>query len=793
MPGWQEEVTPSFTPPPLPDKIVPLSSEEHSHLESTACGDDLETRNGGEDAFEMELEKRWILNLSMQFRDKSRREKFFVTYAEAPNRWRRVTISCDYGGAPLNSLEEDLKELHYQSDKSARIYESIRESLPEIQFYHTVTNLKLETIDGRLHVHVTEDINEIIPYPLISSVHHLEAPLIPEYRLNFDAHQSGFVYKVRLDGQVYIKKEIPGPDTVDEFLYELNALHDLKGSQSVIEFGGVVVDDASLVVKGLLIRYAEQGPLIDLLYNHRGQLPWARRERWAKQIVQGLCEIHEAGYVQGDFTLSNIVIDADDDAKIIDINRRGCPVGWEPPEMAEKIASNQRISMYIGVKSDIFQLGMTLWALAMEDDEPERRSRPLVLGEDAKVPDYYRTLVSTCLSPRPQDRLSAKDLLAIFPPDSPRINENPTILRSSQHSPDGSAPRYSLSRTLSGLEDEPPGQETYSNVNVVYVTPDNLLGPPEEPLHDLLDDPPRGRQPSANTLRLSDYQLSSNASPNRERSQSLSQTDFERFLVPEPYQEPRFEEVDVAGIPYLVQKDALDFDQFQDLGDHAPFVGHMEDLPRGPSSSVSRVVVPSMTGDVSKEVEIDLEATVDPLYRNPKLSNQHELGTFQIDALSGDLAGVGGNPACSLEQDRHRHRQRHHPNHPYHGYLHTAFGVAEAQQPSPGSHLITFSQMATLELPSSLTEPSDGGPRPSAGSRTSSPTGRVFSLLDSRLPINPALSQPTKTERPPPGPPLPTCSLLESMLPINPAFPVPKLEAAYSGSSVSVDLLAGKL
>lgn len=36
-----------------------------------------------------------------------------------------------------------------------------------------------------------------------------------------------------------------------------------------------------------------------------------------------------AGFVQGDFTLSNIVIDSNDDAKIIDINRRGCPVGWE--------------------------------------------------------------------------------------------------------------------------------------------------------------------------------------------------------------------------------------------------------------------------------------------------------------------------------------------------------------------------------------------------------------------------------------------------------------------------------
>lgn len=367
---------------------------------------------------EMELEQRWILNLSMHFRDRSEREKFFVTYAETPTRWRRVTISCDYRGAPPDSLEQDLKELRYQRDKCARIYESIRESLPEIQFYDTVTNLKIETLDGRLHVHVTEDVNETIPYPPISSIGHLRgARCVPEHLLHFDSHLSGFVYKVRLGGRAYIKKEIPGPDTVDEFLYEINALHALDGSSNVIRVEGIVVDERQEAVKGLLISYAEQGALVDILYEQRGSIAFSRRERWAKQIVRGLCEIHESGYVQGDFTLSNIVVDADDNAHIIDINRRGCPVGWEPPEIAAKIESNQRISMYIGIKTDLYQLGMTLWALAMEEDEPERQPRPLFIGDDVDVPDYYRRLVHICLSPTPRHRLSAKELLSIFPSD----------------------------------------------------------------------------------------------------------------------------------------------------------------------------------------------------------------------------------------------------------------------------------------------------------------------------------------------------------------------------------------
>lgn len=106
-----------------------------------------------------ELERIWILNLSMHFRDKSKREKFFVTYREKDMHWRRVTISLDYRNAPDNSLEMDLHETKFQRDKSAKIYEAIRESLADIQFYETVTNLKLQTTDGRLHVHVVEDVN----------------------------------------------------------------------------------------------------------------------------------------------------------------------------------------------------------------------------------------------------------------------------------------------------------------------------------------------------------------------------------------------------------------------------------------------------------------------------------------------------------------------------------------------------------------------------------------------------------------------------------------------------------
>jgi len=408
-------------PPPL-DLVDSFSERGSRHSQSDV--DDIRLQE--------ELEARWILNLSMHFRDMSDREKFFLTYAEEPNKWRRVTVSCDYRQLEADSLEADLKTLHYQRDKSSRIYEAIRDSLPDIQFYDTVTNLKLQTTDGRLHVHVTEDVNEIIPYPSTSAIDHLECKRFRENAICFDSHISGFVYKVAVNNKAYIKKEIPGPDAVEEFLYEINALCSLQDSKSVIKFEGIIVDETNQLIKGLLISYADNGALVDMIYDFKptGQLYWERREKWARQIVEGLSEIHEAGYVQGDFTLSNIVIDKNDDAKIIDINRRGCPVGWEPPELAKLIESGQRISIYIGVKSDLYQLGMVLWALAEQQDEPERQDRPLAKTMErhrSDVPDYFRDVIRACLSESPRNRLAASQLLKKFPLPAEAIETKPTV------------------------------------------------------------------------------------------------------------------------------------------------------------------------------------------------------------------------------------------------------------------------------------------------------------------------------------------------------------------------------
>jgi serine/threonine protein kinase len=636
---------------------------------------------------EAELDSRWILNLSMHFRDRSDREKFFVTYAETPTRWRRVTISCDYRNAEPGSLEMDLKELQYQRDKSIQIFESIRDSLPEIQFYNTVTNLKLETSESRLHVHVTEDTNEIIPYPPKTSVEHIlqddlfRPTEIRESELAFDSHISGFVYKVRYCGKDYIKKEIPGPDTVDEFLYEINALHALTGSDSVIQLEAIVVDDQRETVKGLLISFAEQGALVDLLYDHKGEISWDDRVRWAQQAVQGLSEIHEEGYVQGDFTLSNIVIDSENNAKIIDINRRGCPVGWEPPEIAKKIQSNQRISMYIGEKSDLYQLGMTLWALAMDDDEPERHDSPLSTDDfPLYVPCWYINIVNVCLKEKPKDRLSAKELLKIFPAPSAPLTR-PTLhgrsstaraVKKEYIEPSAAVEREDIERLGFSRPRHTEDDFTSRDSTVDPVFTDARSSSYQFDSGSSFVDITRGRRPASNVAHLTtthpehqDFGLGEIDLPET--------CDFEPQIIPiSPDVDREYDEVDLGGNRYLISRQSFDPEELDILD------GHSHGRRRSVQNTLSRIesLVPETAGlvpadhnrseakNVDNAEDIKLEpnlvhAQQPPLGESsitsgstPRNSSSilASSGTYvpparALDLVTADLAGFGGHPS----------------------------------------------------------------------------------------------------------------------------------------------------
>ena len=204
----------------------------------------VENGDGNETSQDRLNEREWICNMSMHSPYCLDWEKFFITCMETPKKWRRLTVSVDYRHALEDSLEARLIDLPTVAEKSLHIYRAVRESLPEIDFSSTITNLKLETTvdDDVLHIHVCEDAREIICYPSISLFEHMRIPFLNEEELSLVSHLSGYVYKVSINGTVFVKKEIPGPGLVDEFLYQANGLHSVAGTGSVIQLKGLVTD-----------------------------------------------------------------------------------------------------------------------------------------------------------------------------------------------------------------------------------------------------------------------------------------------------------------------------------------------------------------------------------------------------------------------------------------------------------------------------------------------------------------------------------------------------------------------
>ena len=225
------------------------------------------------------------------------------------------------------------------------------------------------------------------------------------------------------------------------------------------------------------------------------------------------------------------MIDGDDNVKIIDINRRGCPVGWEPPEVAALIESKQRIAMYIGVKSDIFQLGMVLWAIAMQQDEPDIQPRPLTLDSaNAEVPRYYRDLVRICLSDDPKDRHNTSYLLDMFPEleDGPLRAQHDGVLGADEHQyidPATAVERDDIERFRRLAS---PAAE-HANMDIISTGSHTYVNPPTDISGEAYFFPTRGRSTTRLPVEDIEHRHLSQVSP----LEMGDTTDAEDLLSPE--------------------------------------------------------------------------------------------------------------------------------------------------------------------------------------------------------------------------------------------------------------------
>ena len=231
-----------------------------------------------------------------------------------------------------------------------------------------------------------------------------------------------------------------------EMLYNIKVLHCMAMTRvtGIARLVNIVLDDSGQHLRGYLLEHEKFRFRLDRVTENL-LLPWKTCERWAKQLVERVYQLHRRGFVVG--TLSNIpiLIDALDEAYLLHF-RQKYYVGFTfcsgtPPEYRHLRRASLTTSGDLDrtPKSDIFQLGMVLWLLAENSpwtsnsaacirERCTQRSYPcsdqshidpIALPPlDQSIPVYYRGMVNACRAECPHDRPAARRLLQSFPSTS---------------------------------------------------------------------------------------------------------------------------------------------------------------------------------------------------------------------------------------------------------------------------------------------------------------------------------------------------------------------------------------
>jgi hypothetical protein len=198
-------------------------------------------------------------------------------------------------------------------------------------------------------------------------------------------------------------------------------------------------------VKDMLVELPSKGPMFRLMGAHRLKrtpIPWPIRQKWAKQVVQGVAAYHERGQVVAGMRTYNscVCIDDCDNAMIVGSLHGSHPAvyreyGLLPPEY--RTEAFKKGDGQVGPDFDIFQLGFLLWHLYRDQHQQGARTfcslagcsnaelatcdehgDPIALPKAAAdVPDYLDLIIALCRQEDPRKRPAAWELVHMFPED----------------------------------------------------------------------------------------------------------------------------------------------------------------------------------------------------------------------------------------------------------------------------------------------------------------------------------------------------------------------------------------
>lgn len=248
-----------------------------------------------------------------------------------------------------------------------------------------------------------------------------------------------------VDGMLVYETKFAHPSPTYEAIYNIQLLHCLKGVAGFVTFMGIVVDRSGKHLKSYLVKFPRTK--WSILTDKLGQdppVPWRRREKWARQLIEGVRDVHSRGFVVGTLFRAQvrILVDDSDRLEFFRFEKKYimgyCLGSYYPPEALHyrnaPPSMEQTNCPDLTPKFDIFHLGALLWLIA--ENRPRELPSLVCMREGChtnntrcdeshvdpialprlpdSIPKYYRDIIDLCRAADPNDRPAAWRLLDLF-------------------------------------------------------------------------------------------------------------------------------------------------------------------------------------------------------------------------------------------------------------------------------------------------------------------------------------------------------------------------------------------
>lgn len=391
----------------------------------------------------------------------ARVNKYFLLFAQGGRHWRRVTVSTK-----TTTLSRQWEECFSFTEVHHHVFPCLVQSQLEImlertQLYESVTNISIELQLGKTgdaifdqeRSMISEDVEVAAVTETSKHIEEIEQRGIRQYverQVVVLSRIRTALYLVLVDNQPCIQRNSPfsGMTTsnmklVEEFIAAMKLLQLAQGCPGVAEFVGVVVNESRTELCSFLVRYPEAGSFAELLdasTSNNLSYSWGRRERWIRQIITAVAEIHKRGVVVGCLDKESMWVNLDDQIVIVLFKSTGSyranRDGQLPPEVRTLTTPRGLVTNQVPtVQSDLFQLGLLVWMLAENAFDKAcifcRRSgcqnfphyrcmadhaNPVDLPTcGPEAPAYINEIISYCRQVEPSRRKSARELFSLLP------------------------------------------------------------------------------------------------------------------------------------------------------------------------------------------------------------------------------------------------------------------------------------------------------------------------------------------------------------------------------------------